>query len=59
MIELGLFHTQNNQLSALKKAGTSVGGLMQQATPKVGVVVLTDVPEKEQGGETLHLVLLH
>ncbi|WP_339367435.1 hypothetical protein [Vibrio campbellii] len=44
------FHTRNNQLSALKKTGTSVEGLMQQATPKVGVVVLTAVPEKVQGG---------
>ncbi|MCR9911242.1 hypothetical protein NB545_27735 [Vibrio campbellii] len=44
------FHTRNNQLSALKKTGTPVGGLMQQATPKVGVVVLTAVPEKVQGG---------
>ncbi|UTZ24216.1 hypothetical protein [Vibrio campbellii] len=46
----GTFHTGSNQLSALKKTGTPVGGLMQQATPKVGVVVLTAVPEKVQGG---------
>jgi hypothetical protein len=59
VIELGLFHTQNNQLSALKKAGTLVGGIDAASHTKVGVVVLTAVPEKEQGGETLHLVLLH
>jgi len=42
-----------------KKAGPSVGGLMQQATPTIGGSIPTDVPEKEQGREPPHSGLFH